>query len=61
MFHECSGAQRREAGLMKGVTSQMTTDQTGGEPGPDLCVLHHLGADGPLLLTLSSDNMEQTV
>ena len=39
---------------MKVVTSQMTTDQTGGEPG-DLCVLHHLGVEGPLLLTLTSD------
>ena len=65
MFHEyCSGSRRREAGLMKVVTSQMTTDQTGGEAG-ELCVLHHLGVEGPLLLTLTSDGhtleLEETV
>lgn len=49
---------------MKVVTSQMTTDQTGGEAG-DLCVLHHLGVEGPLLLTLTTDGhtleLEETV
>ena len=57
MFHECLGAQRREAGLMKVVTSHaMTTSDhlTGGEAG-DLCVLQHLGVEGPLMLTLTSD------
>ena len=48
---------------MKGVTSQMATDQTGGETGGDMCVIHHLEADGPLLLTLhaESHNLEETV
>ena len=49
---------------MKVVTSQMTTDQTGGEAG-ELCVLHHLGVEGPLLLTLTTNGhtleLEETV